>query len=109
MNDFKIGFNWAVQTAKSGKPVISDQFFSPFTPRLARKLRKKLIANGHYIWPLGDDAGHGALIIRKDSKQATFEMKDGFVAGIYTAVDDQGEEYVTVLGASHFNDTIGKM
>ena len=109
MSDFKIGYNWAVQAASSGKPVISDQFFSPFTPRLARKLRKKLIANGHYVWSLGDDAGHGAVIIRKDSKNATFTMGNGHVVGAYEAIDDQGESHMTMLGSVHFDDTIGKM
>lgn len=109
MNDFKIAYKWAVDTASAGKPIISDQFFSPFTARQARKLRKKLIKNCLYVWPLSAENDNGAIIIRKDAENAKFGHADGFVAGVYTSVDASGNEYCTLLGSLHFPDTIGKM
>lgn len=84
MSNQSVAIKWAIEMSKNGQPVVSDQFFAPFSQKQKTVIKKKLIRKG--VIPF-DTSEVGSILVKRSALRE-YNKKNDYYAGVYQKGDN---------------------
>jgi len=81
MNNLQMTIDWAIQMAKSGKPIISDAIIPTLKEKGMKKLQDKLAKRGIQVWWNQLEPNNVSIIVPKNV-ETKIQTQQGWKVGV---------------------------